>query len=119
MNEKRLGRINEEIKRVVSEVIVNGLKDPRIDSLTSVTHVKTSNDLQFVNIYVGILGDESKKRDVLEGLNSAKGFIRREIGNRVDLRHVPEPSFYLDEGMENVLYMNELIDSVMKGSKHE
>ena len=47
---KRLGRINEEIKRVVSEIIINGLKDPRVDSLTSVTHVKTTNDLRYVNI---------------------------------------------------------------------
>lgn len=119
MNEKRLGRINEEIKRVVSEIIINGLKDPRVDSLTSVTHVKTTNDLRYVNIYVGILGDAAKKKEVLDGLNSAKGFIRREIGQRVDLRYVPEPNFHIDEAMENAIYMNELINSVSKGTEDE
>ena len=109
MNNKRLNRISEEVKKVVSELIYNGLKDPRVNSMTTVTKVEVTRDLRFANIYVSVFGEKEDKDNTIIGLESAKGFIRREIGSRIDLRYAPEPIFYLDESIEQGIYMTKLI----------
>ena len=114
MNRKRINRISEEVKKIVSELLTRGLKDPRISSMTSITKVEVTGDLRYANIFVSVLGDKSVKEETLEGLESAKGFIRKEIGNRMDLRYVPEPIFHLDESIEQGIYMSKLIDKVNK-----
>lgn len=114
MKDKRINRISGEVKRVVSELLYNGLKDPRVSSMTTVTNVEVTRDLSFANIYVSVLGDDKEKHDSIEGLRSAKGFIRNEIAKRVDLRHVPEPTFHLDESLERAIYMTKLIEKVSK-----
>ena len=114
MNIKRVNRISEEVRRVVSELIFNGLKDPRIGSMTTITRVDVTRDLRFAKIYVSVLGEEDVKLDTIEGLNSAKGFIRKEIGNRIELRYAPEPIFFLDESIENAIHMSKLIEEVNK-----
>jgi ribosome-binding factor A len=112
MKAKRINRISEEIRKVVSELLNNGLKDPRINPMTTITNVQVTGDLRYVNIYVSVLGDELGKKETLEGLQSAKGFIRTEIGNKIDLRYVPEPIFHLDESIEQGIYMSKLIEKV-------
>ncbi len=114
MRPKRLNRISEEIKKVTAEIINYELKDPRINEMTSITRVDVTNDLSYANIYVSVLGDDSEKEKTLEGLESAKGFIRREIGNRVELRHLPEPVFHIDKSIEQGIYISKLIDKVKK-----
>ena len=117
MNNKRINRISEEVRKVVSELIYNGLKDPRVSPMTTVTKVEVTRDLRFAKIYVSILGNDEEKKDTLLGLESAKGFIRKEIGNRIDLRYVPEPIINLDESIEQGIYMSKLIDKVNKEYK--
>ena len=117
MNKKRINRISEEVKKVVSQLLANGLKDPRINTMTSVTKVEVTSDLSFAKIYVSILGDDAEKKETIEGLNSAKGYIRKEISSNINLRHSPEPVFYLDESIEQAIYMSQLIDSVSKKDK--
>ena len=112
MNNKRLNRISEEVKKVVSKLIYNGLKDPRINDMMTVTDVEVTRDLSFANIYISVLGDDKAKKDALEGLSSAKGFIRNEIGAEIDLRYVPEPIFHLDESIEKGMYITKLIKDV-------
>lgn len=119
MNIRRIERISSEIQRVVSDIILNDLKDPRVDVLTTVTDVKVTRDLSFANIYVSVLGDEKKKRDTIIGLESAKGFIRKEISDNVDLRHTPEPMFHLDESIEEGMRISKLIDQVNKKSDED
>lgn len=114
MNKKRLNRISEEIRRVISELIQRGIKDPRINPLTSVTRVEVTSDLSYANIYISVMGNKEEKENTLTGLRSAKGFIRREIGNRIDLRHAPEPVFHIDESIEHSLYISKLIDRINK-----
>ena len=97
MNIKRTNRISEEVRKIVSELILNGLKDPRISSMTTVTKVEVTRDLSFAKIHISVLGNEEEKSETIKGLNSAKGFIRKEIGNNIDLRYSPEPIFHLDE----------------------
>ena len=117
MKNKRINRISEEVRRVVSDLILNGWKDPRISKMASVTSVEVTRDLSFANIYISVLGNDLEKENTILGLESAKGYIRNEIGNRIDLRHVPEPIFHLDETIENAMYMSELIDKVAKKEK--
>lgn len=121
MNIKRVQRISEEIKKVVSDLIFNRLNDPRISSMTTVTRVDVTRDLSFAYVYISVLGDEKEKEDSLLGLNSAKGFIRKEIGSRVEMRHVPEPIFRLDESIEKAIHMSKLIDelNIPKDEKDE
>ncbi|NLY47118.1 MAG: 30S ribosome-binding factor RbfA [Tissierella sp.] len=114
MNNKRINRISEEIRKVVSNLLFNGLKDPRINHMATITSVEVTRDLSFANIYISVLGDDLEKENTILGLESAKGFIRKEIGNRVDLRHVPEPKFHLDESIENAMHMAKLIDEINK-----
>ena len=112
MNIKRKNRISEEIRRVVSELLMNGIKDPRVSPMTTITKVDVTGDLRYVNIYVSILGDGKEKEETLEGLESAKGYIRMEIGNNIDLRYVPEPIFHLDNSIEHGIYISKLIEKV-------
>ncbi|NLW22326.1 MAG: 30S ribosome-binding factor RbfA [Tissierellia bacterium] len=119
MNNKRISRISEEIKKVVSELISREIKDPRVSPMTSVTKVEVTKDLSYAKIYISVLGDKGVKEDTLEGLQSAKGFIRREISNRINLRHVPEPVFYLDESIEHGLYISKLIEKVNEEDKNK
>ena len=114
MNRKRINRISEEVKKIVSELLTRGLKDPRINSMTSITKVEVTGDLRYANIFVSVLGDKSVKDETLKGLESAKGFIRKEIGSKIDLRYVPEPIFHLDESIEQGIYISKLIDKVNK-----
>ncbi|HZK33451.1 MAG TPA: 30S ribosome-binding factor RbfA [Tissierellaceae bacterium] len=114
MNNKRLNRISEEVRRVVSELIYNGLKDPRINEMTTIVKVEVTRDLSFANIYASVLGDEKDKENTLIGLNNAKGFIRSEIAKKIDLRYAPEPIFHLDESIERGIYLSKLIDEVNK-----
>lgn len=116
MNNKRVYRISEEVKKVVSELIFNGLKDPRINSMTTITNVEVTRDLRFAKIYVSVLGNKEEKENTIKGLESAKGFIRKEIGKKIDLRYVPEPIFYLDESIEQGIYMSKLIDDLSKNT---
>lgn len=119
MNNNRINRISGEVKRVVSEILADGLKDPRVSTMTSVTKVDVTRDLSFANIYISVLGTEREKKETLEGLRNAKGFIRSEIGSKIDLRHTPEPKFHLDESIEQGIYISKLIDSVKTDSKDE
>lgn len=114
MKAKRINRVSEEIRKTVSELLTKGLKDPRISGLTTVTKVEVTGDLRYANIYVSVFGDDKEKQETLEGLESAKGFIRSQVGGKVGLRYAPEPIFHLDESIEQSIYMSKLIEKVKK-----
>lgn len=116
MNEKRINRISEEVKKVVSDLLFREIKDPRISGLPSVNRVVVTKDLNTAKIYISVLGSDEEKASTIKGLENAKGFIRNEIGKRISLRHVPEPVFYLDKSIEEALYMTQLIEKVNKES---
>ncbi|HOK63090.1 MAG TPA: 30S ribosome-binding factor RbfA [Soehngenia sp.] len=112
MNEKRINRISEEVKRVVADLILNNIKDPRISKMASVNRVVVTKDLKYAKIYVSVLGNEEEKANTLKGLESAKGYIRKAIGDKVNLRITPEPIFYIDDSIEHAIYMTNLIKQV-------
>lgn len=111
MSFDRIDRISEEIKRELAGLI-RDLKDPRIPSFVSVVAVAVTRDLSYAKAYISILGNGYDEKEVLKGLNSAAGFIRREIGKRVKLRHVPEFSFVIDHSMERGAHINDLIAKI-------
>lgn len=114
MNIKRANRIGEEIRKIISELLLNGLKDPRINSMTTVNNVEVTRDLSYAKIYVSVLGNEEEKKDTIDGLNSAKGFIRKTIGSNLDIRYIPQPIFVLDQSIEEGIRMSKLIDDINK-----
>ncbi|MCT4564105.1 MAG: 30S ribosome-binding factor RbfA [Maledivibacter sp.] len=110
----RTSRISEEIKKIISSMIMNELKDPRISKLTSITHVETTGDLRFANIYVSTFDNTSDIIETIEALNNAKGFIRKELGKHLKLRYTPEPIFKSDDSIKKGVYMSRLIEKVNK-----
>lgn len=117
MASQRLIRINEAIKKELSELIRYEIKDPRVNgAMVSVIDVETTNDLKHAKVFISVL-EESKKEDVLKGLNAASGFIRKEVARRVNLRCTPEFIFRLDESIERGMQMAQMINNVMKDSE--
>ncbi len=114
MAKERINKINEEVMRELSQVI-RELKDSRIPMLTSVIAVHVTNDLSYATAYISVYGDEATQKKAIEGLKSASGFIRREIGHRLKLRHTPEFIFELDHSIEHGSKINQMINDINKG----
>lgn len=97
MASNRIGRINEEVQRELAVLIPN-VKDPRVTGMISVTAVDVTPDLKFAKVYISVL-DKSDSDQVLKGLKSASGYLRRELGRALNLRHTPELTFFRDDSM--------------------
>lgn len=111
MVSNRIGRINEEIQRELSELL-RALKDPRLQaSLISITGVETTSDLRYAKVFFSVL-DKEKTRDVQKGLFSAGGYLRREIGSRLRLRYTPELIFEEDTAISNGVHICDLINKL-------
>lgn len=106
----RIGRINDDIKRELA-ALLPGVKDPRVHGLISITRVDTTTDLRYCKVYVSAL-DKSDLNDVIKGLKSASGYLRRELGHRMSLRYTPELQFIadssIDEGARIIKIMDDL-----------
>jgi ribosome-binding factor A len=95
---KRSEKVAEAIHEMVSELIVKGLKDPRIGFVT-ITGVKVTDDLHLATIYFTVIGSEEEKQATEKGLNSARGYIRKEMGRNLRMRYVPDIVFKYDESV--------------------
>ena len=103
MASNRIGRINEEIQRELASLIPN-VKDPRVSGLISVTAVDTTPDLRYAKIYISVL-DKSDCAQVLKGLKSASGYLRRELGHALQLRYTPELTFVRDDSIDQAAHI--------------
>ena len=109
----RGGRINEEVRREVSNIIQNEIKDPRLTAMVSVTAVKVTKDLRYARVFVSIFGkDEGEKNNTFTALKNASGYIRKEIGQRINLRYNPQIIFELDDSINYGMHIEELIQRV-------
>lgn len=99
MSGRRSERVAEEIREEVAGIIARGLKDPRIGFVT-VTRVGLTPDLRTAHVNVGVLGDQGQRAKSLAALKQAAGFVRRELGKRIRMRHIPELVFHYDEGLD-------------------
>ena len=118
MTKRRANRLGEAIKAEISQMIREELKDPRIGFVT-VTDVEVADDLGYAKVYVSVLGNEEQVKKSLEGLNSAVGYVRSEIGKRIRLRHVPEITFKYDQSIEKGAHIAKLLREVGMGSDTE
>ena len=112
-------RINEEVMRELSNIIRGEIKDPRIHPMTSVVAVEVAPDLKTAKAYISVLGNEKAQADTVKGLQSAEGFIRRELARNLNMRNTPVISFVLDQSIAYGVAMSKKIDDVTKDLKSE
>ena len=106
-------RINGEAQRELSRIISREIKDPRINPMTSVTDVIVTPDLKFCKAFISVLGDEESAKETFAGLQSASGYIRRELARSINLRNTPELIFVMDNSIEYGIEMSKKIDEVV------
>ncbi len=107
MPSNRIGRVNEELQKELA-ALIPGVKDPRVRGMISVTRVDTTSDLRYAKVYVSML-DKSSASEVVKGLKSAAGWLRREIGHRLALRYTPELIFEADDSISHGAHILELL----------
>lgn len=109
MSGSRMRRVDEAVRAVLSDVITQELKDPRVGFVT-VTAVKTSPDLRHARVYVSVLGDEEARSASLDGLASAHGFLQRRIAGELRLKHTPTLAFEYDDTTDRGIRLSQLLD---------
>ncbi|MBQ7064764.1 MAG: 30S ribosome-binding factor RbfA [Firmicutes bacterium] len=108
-----MDRINGEIRRELSEILREEVKDPRVDiRLVSVLKAETTRDLKYCKVYISVLGDEAMKEEVRTALKSAAGFIRRELASRLNLRNTPELKFVMDDSIEYGIHIDQMLRKI-------
>lgn len=112
MSTTRMGRINEEIQRELSS-LMRTVKDPRVTGMISVTAVATTPDLKYAKVYISVL-DKTTAKEVMRGLKSASGYLRRELGRALDLRATPELEFIQDDSIDKGAHILELLRGLDK-----
>ena len=110
-------RINSEVLKTLAELFRDGIKDPRVPAFTSVTDVEVAPDLKTCKVYVSFLCDEDNISDALKGVQSAEGYLKRELARRVNLRNTPELRFYVDNSIAYGNHMSKLIEEANKNIK--
>ena len=115
----RYDRINEEIKKALSEII-RDMKDPRISPMTTVLLVEATNDLKIAKVRISVYEkSDDVRRETVAQLNRAEGFIARELGKRVDLRRIPTLKFSLDDSIEYAVHISEIINKLQSERKKD
>lgn len=111
-NNNRLGRIDEELKKEISNIINYELNNPKITGMISVTRAKITPDLKYAKVYVSILNSKNTK-DTLANLKKSSGYIRTEIAKRINLRITPELIFVLDDSMEYGAKIDQILKEII------
>ncbi|WP_018757889.1 30S ribosome-binding factor RbfA [Paenibacillus terrigena] len=110
----RVGRVGEQLKKELSQMIQSELKDPRIGFVT-VTGVEVTNDLSQATVYLSVLGDDEQKSNTLKALAKANGYLRSELGKRVRLRHTPVLIFKFDSSIEYGSRIEKILGEIQDG----
>ena len=120
MANHKLGRTTEDIKRELTDILRH-VKDPRVsDAFISIIRVEVTNDLSYCNVYISAMEGLERAKLALKGLKSASGFIRRELGNRLKLRHVPELIFNATDSIEYSANISRILNTLdIKGDEEE
>jgi ribosome-binding factor A len=113
MGKRRQERMSVEIKRILAAIIQEHIKDPRIDfSAVSVTRVDVAQDISHARVYISVLGSEEKQAETMQALQKARGFIRSELAQAIQIRHAPDLEFRLDRSIEHGIRISSLLDSL-------
>ena len=116
-SKKRIVRINSLLKEVISEVVTQDVRDPRLGSLITVTSVDTTNDLQHAKVYISVIGDLKEKTQSIEALQSAAGFIAIHASKKVTMRYFPSLSFKLDTSVDKYVTVENLLGQIHEERK--
>jgi ribosome-binding factor A len=111
MSKVRQQRTAGQIKVILSELLLRNARDPRLEEVT-ITDVTIDRELQYADIYVNALGDESRQKEVIQALDKASGFLRRELAGRMRLRTVPNLNFHWDPSLARAEHISQLLDSL-------
>ncbi len=114
----RLERVNEQLKRELSRIVVGEVSDPRVGAVT-VTRVSAAPDLTFARIFVQLMGDEPDRAETMEGLKAAIPYIRTLLADRMDMRRVPELRFERDRSLEHAMRIEELLAEAAMGEDRD
>ena len=118
MGSHRVERVAAQLREEISQIIIRDLKDPRI-GMATITDVKLSPDLRNATVKVSVVGDDDARQAAIDGLDHAKGFIRRELGSRLsNLRFAPDLRFELDLGVAYSVRVSQLLREVEQGERN-
>lgn len=115
MKRQRLAGIEKEILRVISKVLLEEVKNPKIKGLVSVTDVRVTEDLKFADTYFSIMTDnnsDKEKENIIEALEEIKGFLRKRVAEEVEIRFIPEIRVKIDNSLENAMRINKILNDI-------
>ena len=116
---RRVQRLNVLMRQEISDLLQREVNDPRIEVMVSLTEVRLSADLSRARVFVSIMGSPEEKKVALAGLRSAAKFLRHELGDRLDMRQIPELTFVLDDSIERGARLLSLMHEVVPASSEE
>ena len=109
---RRTDRINEQLREEISTLLVREIKDPRLNGLISITRVVSSSDLRSARVYISVMGGQATKKEALAGIQSAATFLRRELRDRINMRHTPFLTYELDESLEEAAQVLRVMNQI-------
>jgi len=113
---QRIKRLEEDLKRILSDIIRNELKDPGLSRMVTISNLTLTRDLKHAKIYLSIYGNEEEIKNTLAILEKSTGYLRKEIGKRIRIRYAPELHFELDKSIEYGIRITEIINKI-KGAE--
>jgi ribosome-binding factor A len=116
MEGKRSEKVGDLIQKEISQMLLKSIKDPRIGFVT-ITRVTVSEDCRFAKVYFSVAGTQAQRESSMQGLDSAKGYVRKELGRRIRLRYTPDIVFQFDPSIEYAIHVEELIKSIHQGKE--
>ena len=116
---RRMDHVNVLLRQEISRVLAVKLRDPRLSSIVSVTHVDASADLRHAKVYISVLGDQHEKHSTLKALKSAAGFIHRSLRQHLDLKATPSLYFTLDDSIERGAELLQIIDEAASSPEED
>lgn len=115
MKRQRLAGIEKEMARVISKVLMEEVKNPKVKGLVSVTNINVTEDLKFADVYFSIMGQKNVNTDeVIEGLNQIKGFLRKRVAEEIEIRYIPEIRVKLDTSIEHAIKISKLLNDLKR-----
>lgn len=112
---RRTERMNDLLREQIDQLLRREAKDPRLDAMWSITDVEVTGDLRHAKVFVSVLGDDAEADRTLQGMNAARGFLRRELSQRLNtMHHIPEISFWRDSSIERGLRLSAIMDDLAR-----
>lgn len=117
MQYKRSDRLGLEIQRALADIIRSDIHDPRVSDMCSIVKTELSNDLQYCKVFITVLGNDEEKKQTFQGLEKAKGFIKRRLSDYIQVRKMPELTFVQDDSIAYSIHISEILNKIKEDEK--